>query len=194
MGTRLDHKTALVAGASSKSAPAIVTAFAAEAAHVIVTGRSEQRGAEVVEQRRLEEEHRVECDANAAYEAYRARGVMKDGRRFGRLPNAFQPPAVPAGKINLTDLDSRNVKTSRGWVQGYNARAATNTKHIVIAAVVNADSPDFCHLQPMVDATQRELRAIGIDPTPEVVLADAGYWHQDQMENIINRGIQVLIA
>ena len=31
--------------------------------------------------RRLEEEHRVECHANAAYEAYRAPGVMKDGRR-----------------------------------------------------------------------------------------------------------------
>jgi transposase len=31
--------------------------------------------------RRLEEELAVECAANAAYEAYRARGVMKDGRR-----------------------------------------------------------------------------------------------------------------
>ncbi|MDP9417765.1 MAG: hypothetical protein M3P48_08050, partial [Actinomycetota bacterium] len=36
--------------------------------------------------RRLEEEHRVECRANADYEAYRARGRMKDGRRFGRPP------------------------------------------------------------------------------------------------------------
>ncbi len=31
--------------------------------------------------RRLEEELAVECAANEAYEAYRARGVMKDGRR-----------------------------------------------------------------------------------------------------------------
>jgi transposase len=143
--------------------------------------------------RRLDEELSTECQANAAYEAYRARGRMKDGRRFGRPPNPVTPPDTPQGKINLTDPDSRNVKTSRGWVQGYNAQAATNTKHIVIAAEVNANSPDFGHLQPMVDATQRELRAIGIDHTPEVVLADAGYWHQDQMENIINRGIQVLI-
>ncbi len=30
--------------------------------------------------RRLREEHRVECQANADYEAYRARGVMRDGR------------------------------------------------------------------------------------------------------------------
>src|SRR3954462_11205773 len=30
---------------------------------------------------RLEEEHRVECQANAAYEAYRARGVDKNGKK-----------------------------------------------------------------------------------------------------------------
>jgi hypothetical protein len=78
-------------------------------------------------------------------------------------------------------------------MQGYNAQAATNTKHIVIGAEVNADSPDFGHLRPMLDAAQRELRSIGFDQVPEVVLADAGHWHQDQMENIINRGIQVLI-
>jgi len=36
--------------------------------------------------RRLEENLEVERRANAAYEAYRARGVMKDGRRFGRPP------------------------------------------------------------------------------------------------------------
>ena len=32
---------------------------------------------------------RSSCDANAAYEAYRARGVMKDGRGFGRPPDPF---------------------------------------------------------------------------------------------------------
>jgi Transposase domain (DUF772)/Transposase DDE domain len=143
--------------------------------------------------RRLEEELWSECQANAAYEAYRARGVMKDGRRFGGPPKPYVPPATPAGNVNLTDPDSRNVKTSRGWMQGYNAQAATNDQQIVIAAEINADSPDFGHLQPMVDAAQAELAAIGITQPPSVVLADAGYWHQDQMEQIINRGIQVLI-
>jgi hypothetical protein len=68
--------------------------------------------------RRLEEDLAVERRANAEYEAYRARGVMKDGRRFGGPPKPDQPPDTPAGKINLTDPDSRNVKTPRGWVQG----------------------------------------------------------------------------
>src|SRR5215207_1647433 len=69
--------------------------------------------------RRLGEEHQVECQANAAYEAYRARGVDKNGKKFGRPPEPLTPPERPTGKINLSDLDSRNVKTSRGWVQGY---------------------------------------------------------------------------
>src|ERR687888_414388 len=46
--------------------------------------------------RRLEEEHRVECQANAAYEDYRARGVDKNGKKFGRPPKPFTPPEMPA--------------------------------------------------------------------------------------------------
>jgi transposase len=142
---------------------------------------------------RLEEELWTECQANAAYEAYRARGVMKDGRRFGGPPKPYQPPAVPRGKINVTDPDSRLVKGMRGWLQGYNAQAATNEQQIVIAAEITVDSPDFGHLEPILDAARRELDAAGVSENPEVVLADAGYWHQDQMERIVADGIQVLI-
>jgi hypothetical protein len=78
-------------------------------------------------------------------------------------------------------------------VQGYNAQAATNERQIVIAAEVTVDSPDFGHLEPMVTAAQNELEQAGIGDSPELVLADAGYWHQVQMENIVNRGIQVLV-
>jgi Transposase DDE domain len=143
--------------------------------------------------RRLEEELWAECQANEAYEAYRARGVMRDGRRFGGPPKPYQSPATPAGKVNVTDPDSRNVKTPRGYVQGYNAQAVTNERQIVIAAEINNDSPDFGHLEPMIGAARQELEAAGVTETPEVVVADAGYWHQVQMENIVNQGIQVLI-
>jgi hypothetical protein len=74
--------------------------------------------------RRLEEELWSEQRANEAYEAYRARGVMKDGRPFGRPPNPYTPPATPEGLINTTDLDSRLVKGMRGWLHGYNVQAA----------------------------------------------------------------------
>jgi len=143
--------------------------------------------------RRLEEDLAVETAANAAYEAYRSRGVMKDGRRFGRPPNAYTPPDTPPGKVNLTDPDSRNVKTPRGYMQGYNAQAVTTDRQIIIAAELNADSPDFGHLEPMIDAAERELQAADITQAPGIVVADSGYWHQDQMERIISHGIEVLI-
>ena len=143
--------------------------------------------------RRLEEELWTECQANAAYEAYRARGVMKDGRRFGGPPKPYRPPATPAGKVNLTDPDSKNVKTPRGYMQGYNAQAVVTAGQVVIAAEINSDSPDFGRLEPMISSAQAELAGAGVSEAPKVVLADAGYWHQQQMEAIIDRGLQVLI-
>ena len=143
--------------------------------------------------RRLEEELATEQRANDAYEAYRARGVMKDGRRFGGGSKPYQPPPTPGGKVNVTDPDSRNVKTPRGYMQGYSAQAAATENQIVIAAEVTIASSDFGHLEPMVSATQTELAAAGVPDPLDVVVADAGYWHQKQMEAVIDRGIQVLI-
>ena len=45
----------------------------------------------------------------------------------------------------------------------------------------------------MVTAAVRELEVAGVSELPGVVLADAGYWHTVQMENVINQGMQVLI-
>jgi hypothetical protein len=120
---------------------------------------------------------------------------MKNGRRLGAhsTPKPWQPPAAPEGKINLSDLDSRNVKTPRGWVQGYNAQAVTTADQIVIAAEVAVASPDFGHLEPMVNAAQAELDYAGVADSLDVVLADAGYWHQVQMQRLMADGLQVLV-
>jgi transposase len=145
--------------------------------------------------RRLEEELFTETRANAAYEQYRARDRMRNGRRLGAHspPKPYTPPATPEGRINTTDPDSHVVKGLRGFIQGYNAQAVTNEHQIVLAAEVMTAGGDFGHLEPMLDATRRELDAVGVDDAPEVVLADAGYWHQQQMERAIARGSQVLI-
>ena len=87
----------------------------------------------------------------------------------------YQPPIAPEGLVNLTDHDSRVVRThGQPPLQGYNAQMAVNDQQLVIAAEITTESPDFGHLEPMVRATQRELRAIELDD-PGVVLADAGY-------------------
>jgi hypothetical protein len=45
----------------------------------------------------------------------------------------------------------------------------------------------------MIAAAQRELQAAGISEQPGVVLADAGYWHFQQMDELAAQGIPVLI-
>ena len=145
--------------------------------------------------RRLEEELWTEVRANRAYEAWRARGVAADGSRRmapGTI-KPFTPPEIPQGRINVSDPDSRVVKGLRGFIQGYNAQAVTNEHQVVLAAEVMTAAPDFEHLEPMVDAAQHELAAAGVEQVPEVLLADAGDWHTEQMQRVVDRGIQVLI-
>jgi transposase len=127
----------------------------------------------------------VERRANEAYEAYRAQGRMKDGRRFGRPPNPHRPPDVPEGKVSMTDPDTRPIPIGFGFVQGYNAQTAVNEQQIVLAAEVTNLSTDFSQLAPMVCATVDELERAAIDQRPEAIAADAGYWNEQQMDEVV---------
>jgi hypothetical protein len=63
-----------------------------------------------------------------------------------------------------------------------------------LAAEIEVETGDFGHFEPMVHATLSELEKAGITDTPEVAAADAGYWNEQQMDNVVaDRGIQVLI-
>ena len=154
------------------------------------------RAARLLEaERRMQEELGVERAASEAYDAWRVRRIAEGtpSRRIGGPPKPFQPPEEPAGKINLTDPDSRMMQTWPGWIQAYNAQAVVSEDHLVIAAEIAVESPDFGHLEPVVAAAERELAHAGVSDRPGVVLADAGYWHKQQMEQIVSRGITVII-
>jgi transposase len=144
--------------------------------------------------RLLEQELAAERRGNEAYQAYKAQGRMRDGRRFGAPPKPYQPPGSPQGEVNLTDPDARVMKAFRGYVQGYNVQAAVNEQHIVLAAEITVESGDFSHLKPMVDAALRELEQAGISDKPQAALADAGYWNEQHMDDITaEHGIPVLV-
>lgn len=147
---------------------------------------------------RLEAELSAERAGNQAYEAYRQQGRMRDGRRFGRPADPYQPPEVPEGKVNVTDPDSRPIPVGFGFVQGYNGQTAVNENQIVLAAEITNLSTDFSQLAPMVNATLEELGRAGIKDVRrllEAVAADAGYWNEQQMDDVVNNEhIPVLVA
>jgi transposase len=145
---------------------------------------------------RLEENQLVEIQASEAYERWQAerRAGGVPGQRLGMPPKPYMPPSMPDGVMNKTDPDSRMMRTQgQPTIQGYNAQAAVTRGQIIVAAEIAVESPDFGHLEPIVRAALRELDDAGVSDRPETVLADAGYWHTRQMENIVSDGIQVLV-
>jgi hypothetical protein len=147
----------------------------------------------VVAWERFEENQRVELAANAAYERWRATARDTKGRVMKGYSKPYAPAELPEGVINLSDPDSRVMRTQGTPPrQAYNAQAAVNDRQVILAAEISIAAPDFGHLGPMLDTTLEGLRGQGIQETPEVVLADAGYWHTAQMQQIAEQGIEVL--
>jgi transposase len=142
--------------------------------------------------RRLRRDWELERHVVGEHAAWHAAGIASDGsRRMVGARHNIKPyplPSEPAGKINVSDPDSRNLKTTRGWVQGYNAQAVVGEGQIVLAAAIGVESLDTANLEPMVKTAIGELEAVGVSDTPGVVLADAGYWKERRDRGALRRG------
>ena len=142
----------------------------------------------------LEDELAAECRGNTAYEAMREQRRLHDKRRLGGPSKPYAPPPIPAGGVNLTDPDSRRMKGNRRYIQAYNAQAVVNEQQIAIAAEITTAAGDFSHLRPMIETALRELEHAGVSDKPSVVVADAQYWNEHHMDDLIaGHGLPVLI-
>src|SRR3954449_2986616 len=88
------------------------------------------RGKRLVEcRRRLHQDWQLERHVVTEHGAWHAAGIASDGSRrtVGARHNIkpYPLPPEPAGKINVTDPDSRNLKTTRGWVQATTPRPSS---------------------------------------------------------------------
>jgi hypothetical protein len=144
--------------------------------------------------RRLEDERDATLAANRAYEEYRASGRDTQGRRLGKRPNPWTAPEVPDGVVSVSDPDSQRMKANLGYVQGYNAQAVVDEGQIVLAAEITNNPTDFSQLDPMISTALTELERVGVTERPQVALADAQYWNEQQFDEVIaNKHIQVLV-
>jgi transposase len=141
----------------------------------------------------LDAEQRAEQQAREAMLERRAEHERRTGRRpAGRPPREQTKQAEKVRRVNVTDPDSRPVKTPRGFIQGYNAHAVVGDRQIVIAADVTSGSSDAGQLAPLMAAARAELAAAGGED-PAVVVADAGYWAGAQISALEAGGIRVLV-
>ncbi len=143
---------------------------------------------------RLEENLRVELIANEAYDSWRAGSFDRRGRVMRGNHKPFTPPNEPEGQINLSDPDSRVMRT-QGMPprQAYNAQAVVNDQQVILAAEIVLEAADFGQLAPMFNRMMENLEAHGVQESPGVVIADAGYWNTGQIQAVSQRGVEVLI-
>jgi len=143
---------------------------------------------------RFEQNHRIELAAHDDYDRWRASARDTKGRVLKGNSKPFTPPELPEGVINVSDPDARVMRTQGTPPrQAYNAQTSVNEQQVILAAEITIDAGDFGHLEPMLDTTLDHLTKQGVVEQPEVVLADAGYWHTRQIQSIAERGIEVLV-
>jgi NAD(P)-dependent dehydrogenase (short-subunit alcohol dehydrogenase family) len=104
MATRLQAKTALVTGSTSNIGRAIAVAFGAEGAHVIVSGRSVERGKEVTAEIRAAGGRAdfVVADLDGSIAASRALAAAATELAGGRLDILVNNAGIYPGATTLT--------------------------------------------------------------------------------------------
>jgi len=117
----------------------------------------------------------------------------------GKKPRGREPkPAEEAGntdaKANVTDPDSRIMKTRKGFVQGLNAQAVTTEEQIIVAEDVTQEENDKQQLHPMLEQVEENRKAVGIKVKTSVALADAGYCSEDNFTKKPAGDVELLVA
>jgi hypothetical protein len=86
-------------------------------------------------------------------------------------PKPGQLPPKESRRVNVTDPDSRPVKTRHGFIQGYTAQAAATEGQVIVAAELITGANERNRLEPMATAAEEELAKAGVDERPELLLS-----------------------
>ena len=123
-------------------------------------------------------------EAKAALEAE----ARKKAEAEGQDPRQAKPP--DKAQRNFTDPESKIQKSGDGYIQGYNAQVAVDDLfQVIVAQHVTPSAPDVHQLEPAITSIEKTL-----DAKPEAVLADAGYWSEENVRMAQSKGIEAFIA
>ncbi len=134
--------------------------------------RRESRLAKLREAKaRLEERAKAKARAKGRAEARGASEAETEEAAAKAVPG-------PKEQSNFTDPDSRIMKSSHGWVQGYNAQVLVEEESgVIVAQEVSAQSADSPRLAPVLELMERNLASLGLlegERRPQRFTADAG--------------------
>lgn len=120
----------------------------------------------------------------------RRREAEAEGREFHPRIDPAEATPDPKAQRNFTDPESRiMLNGEKAYIQGYNAQAAVDAESMFVVAAdltaMAADAPQLLGVVDQVIATMGER--------PAGVLADAGYYSDDNLRGMAERGIEAFI-
>lgn len=200
-GTKVKANASLAANRSAKSLEAEVAAMVSEAEEAdaaedalfgdergdeLPAGLRNRSGRQARLRTCLDQIHaEAEADAARQREKIEARAAEEEAtgkRKRGRKPKPAEAVADEDAKANVTDPDSRIMKSRKGYLQGYNAQAVVTADQIILAPGVTSEANDVRQLGPMIDKALALTEAVtGNEVALGVGLFDAGYWSEETM-------------
>jgi len=208
----LEAETAAAAARDrAKQAAAAEAAVAEAAAYADATDEDADEPADTSEQQKLagkaaRAREKAEAARELAIEKAQEAGLEPQGGWSNSRPMpcliaawpiapmaALQPKpreTTAARAYGYTDPDSHIVKSDGNVLQGYNCQAVVDGDHQVIVAMgVSNQPPDVEHLVPMLERTIANTSQV-----PKTLIADAGYWSEDNAKACEDRGVDPHIA
>jgi transposase len=138
----------------------------------------------------LEREAKEKAE-QAAREKAEQNGKPKDEAQKKRWQRAKSGVPDAKSQGNLTDPESRLMVdgSNKAFVQGYNAQvAAAGVPQIIVAQDVTQESNDRQQLTPMLQQVEDN-----VGRTPDLTVADAGYWNENEIAKLQATGRDVLV-
>lgn len=159
--------------------------------------RRQDRLARIAEAKaKIEQRARERFEAEQAeYEEKMERRREKE-KKTGNKPGGRPPKPPQAGpqdkdQVNFTDEESRIMPSAEGFVQAYNAQAAVDLdSHLIVENHLTQQPNDKQQMGPALAGLKQVQDSLG---KPAGVLADAGYFSEDNVELCKSYGVKPYI-
>jgi transposase len=118
------------------------------------------------------------------------RALEEEARREGQEADQEENKPEDKKQYNFTDPQSRIMKGSDGFVQGYNCQIAVEENfQLIVGQAVTQKANDKEQLEPMVQAIKEQA-----GHKPEELLADSGYCSEENLKYLARQQIDGYVA
>jgi transposase len=130
------------------------------------------------------------CDASDPDEGAGTRlRVEKLEQRLAELPRRLERLRKSGeAKLSRGDGEARFLRERGGFALGYTAEIAVSEDHFIVAERVTLNRCDVPALLPLVEEVEQRSRA-----RPQKVLADAGFYSNENVRILQERGIEAYV-